>query len=183
MTVPQIIDDRRQPGRLATTGTRWEAITDRVMGGLSDASLTEEVIATRPALRLRGTVRLENNGGFVQMALDLAPSGAAVDARGWDGVALVVRGNCADYGLHLRTTDCLRPWQSYRHGFTAGPDWAAVLLPFAGFTPHRLEAPLNPARLRRLGLVAIGTAGQADMAVADLRFWRRAGDDAANAAG
>ena len=175
LPAPEIIDDRRAPGLRAATGTRWEAITDRVMGGLSDARLSEEVIAARPALRLRGTVRLENNGGFVQMALDLAPGGAAVDARGWDGVALTVCGNGADYGLHLRTTDCLRPWQSYRQGFVAGPDWAEVLLPFAGFTPHRLEAPLNPARLRRLGLVAIGAAGPADLAVADLRLWRGTG--------
>jgi len=169
----EIIDDRRHPGRLATIGTRWEAITDRVMGGISEARLTEEEeVAGRTALRLRGTVRLENNGGFVQMALDLAQGGGPVDARGWDAVALTVRGNGATYGLHLRTTDCLRPWQSYRQRFVAGPDWSEVVLTFAGFIPHRLETPLNPARLRRLGLVAIGAAFEADLAVADIRFRR-----------
>jgi hypothetical protein len=44
-------------------------------------------------------------------------------------------------------------------------------LPFAGFVPHRTEVPFDPARLRRIGLVAIGRAFEADLAVAELRFF------------
>ena len=45
-------------------------------------------------------------------------------------------------------------------------------LPFAGFTPHRIDAPLAPAALRRLGLVAIGRAFDADLAVAEVAVYR-----------
>jgi hypothetical protein len=151
-------------------GTAWEAVTDAVMGGLSAARLVRETVAGRPALRLTGTVRLENGGGFVQMALDLAAGGAAVDASACAGIALTVRGNGQTYGLHLRTLGLDRPWQSYRQAFAAGSDWAELLLPFAGFRAHRTDLPFDPSRLRRIGIVAIGRAFAADVALAGLRF-------------
>jgi hypothetical protein len=115
---------------------------------------------------------LENNGGFVQMALDLAPGGGLLDASGWSGLALTVYGNAETYGCHLRTDAVQRPWQSYRQEFAAEPVWRTLHLHFADFRPHRLDAPFDPARLRRLGLVAIGRAFDADLALADLRFTR-----------
>jgi hypothetical protein len=120
---------------------------------------------------MTGRVRLENDGGFVQMALDLAPGGGPVDASGFAGIALTVRGNAEAYGVHLRTADLARPWQSYRAAITAGQDWAEHRLRFAAFEPHRTDVPFDPARLRRIGLVAIGRAFEADLAVADLRFF------------
>ena len=84
---------------------------------------------------------------------------------------LLVRGNGEQYSVHLRTPDNLRPWQSYRAHFVAGPEWQTVDLPFAAFAPYRLEAPLDVTRLRRIGLVAIGRAFFADLAVAELGFY------------
>jgi len=166
-----IIDMRDHGDLAASNGSRWELISDRVMGGVSDGRLTVETVAGRAAVRLRGTVCLENNGGFVQMALDLRSDGGPVDASTWQGLALEVMGNGETYGVHLRTLEVVRPWQSYRQTFQAGPVWRTVRLPFADFRPHRLEAPFDPRRLRRLGLVAIGRAFEADLAVADVRFW------------
>jgi hypothetical protein len=106
------------------------------------------------------------------MALDLAPGGGPVDASGWTGIELEVFGNAEPYALHLRTTAATRPWQSWRHGFTALPEWQRLRLPFAGFAPNRIEVPLDPARLRRIGLIAIGRAFQADVSLGAVRFWR-----------
>ena len=61
---------------------------------------------------MRGDVSLENNGGFVQISLDLAPDGHAVDASAWSGIEFDVFGNGEDYGVHLRTADLSQPWQS-----------------------------------------------------------------------
>ena len=88
------------------------------------------------------------------------------------GVRLLVRGNGERYGCHLRTVACVRPWQSYRHAFVAGTEPAATSMPFASFAPHRVAEPLDPATLRRLGLVAIGRAFDADLAVAEVAFYR-----------
>ncbi|GGK35315.1 CIA30 family protein [Salinarimonas ramus] len=150
----------------------WRAISDRVMGGVSDGGLAREMVAGRAALRLTGRVSLENDGGFLQMARDLAPDGAAIDLSGHAGLELDVFGNGETYGVHLRTAEVTRPWQSYRASFVALPEWQRLRLPFAGFAAHRIEAPLDLARVRRVGLVAIGRAFTADLALARLALYR-----------
>lgn len=167
-----LIDDLSRPGGETARGTRWALVSDAVMGGLSAGGLSRELVEGRMALRLRGTVRLDNNGGFLQMATDLAPGGV-LDARGWDGLRVTLWGNGAAYGIHLRTPDLTRPWQSYRAQVASAARWQVVDLPFSEFTPHRTDVPLNPARLRRIGIVAIGAAFEADVALADLRLYRR----------
>ncbi|MGS4944846.1 CIA30 family protein [Meridianimarinicoccus sp. RP-17] len=170
-----VIDDFTRPHPSAATGTDWEFLSDRVMGGVSGGGLSRETVAGRTALRLTGDVRLDNNGGFVQAALDLAPGGAAIDARGFAGITLDVLGQAEDYNLHLRTADVTRPWQSYRAAFAAPPTWTRIDLPFSDFTPHRLDAPFDLSTLRRIGLVAIGRAFRADLSVARIGFLPREG--------
>jgi hypothetical protein len=167
----RVIDDLSGDDLVATIGTRWQLVTDRVMGGVSDGTLVRESVSGRPALRMRGDVSLENNGGFVQMALDLAPDGGVVDASSWTGIELDVIGNDEDYGVHLRTDAVERPWQSYRQSFRAAAAWRTVQLAFADFVPHRIDVPLDVRRLRRIGLVAIGRAFTADLAVGGVRFF------------
>lgn len=167
-----IIDDLGRDDLVATIGTRWQLVTDQVMGGVSNGTLVRDSVSGRPALRMRGDVSLENNGGFVQMALDLALDRDIVDARSWAGVELDVIGNDEDYGVHLRTDAIARPWQSYRQCFRAGGAWQTVQLAFADFVPHRIDVPLDVRRLRRIGLVAIGRAFSADLAVGGARFFR-----------
>ena len=166
-----VIDDLSQDAPVAAIGTRWEVISDRVMGGVSEGTMVRDVVLGRRAIRLRGDVSLDNNGGFVQMALDLSPTGGDIDASGWSGIELDVLGNNERYGVHLRTSDLARPWQSYRQGFTARDAWSTVRLPFAEFAPHRTEAPLDLRRLRRLGLIAIGRAFSADLSLGGIRLF------------
>ena len=118
-----------------------------------------------------GDVSLENNGGFVQAALQLADSPQTLDASNYAGIRLLVRGTGEEYGVHLRTSDVLRSWQSYRSQFKADPEWQQVLLPFNQFRPHRLSTPLDLRKLRRLGLVAIGRVFHADLAVAGISLY------------
>lgn len=167
-----LIDDFADEGLVSRLGTRWRGVTDQVMGGISEVALSRGVLAGRPFLRLTGDVRLENDGGFIQAALDLSDRGETLDASGFAGLRIQVRGNGETYAVHLRTPDNHRPWQSYRARFTAGPEWRTVDLPFESFAPHRLDAPLDRTRLRRLGVVAIGRAFQADLAVSELSLYR-----------
>ena len=166
-----LIDDFDDPNLISKLGTVWRGVSDQVMGGISQASVTRETVDGRTALRLSGDVRLENDGGFIQAALDLSPAGGTFDASGFAGLRIAVRGNGERYSLHLRSTDNVRPWQSYRAHFVAGPDWETLELPFASFMPYRLEAPLDITRLRRIGLVAIGRAFSADLAVSEIVFY------------
>ena len=151
-----LIDDFLNADLVSKLGTRWRGVSDRVMGGISQASVYSEKINDRSCLRLNGDVRLENNGGFIQASLDLAPSDDTLDASNYTGIRLIVYGNGEQYSVHLRTPDNVRPWQSYRAHFAASPTWAKIEIPFSDFVPHRLEAPLDVKRLCRIGLVAIG---------------------------
>ena len=167
---PLLIDDFARGDGRSLLGTNWRLVTDRVMGGLSEARMTVVDTQGRRALCLSGDVSLDNNGGFVQVNLALAPDGDR-DASAYTGVRLVVRGNGEDYKVHLKTPDTALPWQSYRADFRAGDDWHEVRLPFSAFSTHRLDAPLDIRRLRRLGIVAIGRAMHADLCVAELGFY------------
>ena len=166
------IDDFARSDLISALGTRWVGMSDRVMGGVSRETARLDEIAGRRCLRLTGDVRLDNNGGFIQMALDLAPGGDTLDGSGFTGLRLTAWGNNETYGAHFRTPDVARPWQSYRAAFRAVPDWRVIDLPFALFEPHRIAVPLDPRRLRRLGLVAIGRAFHADLAVAAVELYR-----------
>jgi len=166
-----VIDDLAQDFPAAANGAQWQLLSDAVMGGVSAGRMARVVLAGRPAIRMQGRVSLDNNGGFLQMALDLSPAGTAVDASGFTGIALDVFGNAEDYGLHLRTSALSRPWQSYRAGFRAEPAWRELRLPFRGFVAHRTDAVLDLSLLRRIGIVAIGRAFSADVAIGGLRFY------------
>jgi adhesin HecA-like repeat protein len=163
-----LLDDFGRDDLVSALGTRWRGFSDRVMGGVSRENVVPDEIDGRRCLRLTGAVRLDNDGGFIQMALDLAADGATFDASAYRGLSLDIHGNGERYGLHLRTGDCVRPWQSYRASFVAEPRWCEIRLPFHEFLPHRLIAPLDIRYLRRLGLVAIGRAFEADLAVSRL---------------
>jgi hypothetical protein len=76
--------------------------------------------------RLTGDVRLENDGGFIQAALDLAPRGDTIDAFGFTGMRVVVRGKGEKYSVNVRTLDNLQPWHSYPDNFTIESDLEAV---------------------------------------------------------
>lgn len=168
-----LIDDRQSGDLQATIGTQWRLITDGVMGGVSRGSLNPAEVAGRGCLRLQGEVSLENNGGFIQAALGLAPSGV-LDASAWDGVELDVYGNGEAYNVHLKTSRVWLPWQHYRASFMAAPGWHTVRVPFAAFEGYRIDAELDPARLERIGIVAYGRAFTADLCIGRVAFYRDA---------
>lgn len=143
----------------------WEFVADGVMGGVSQGEITP---GDRASTRLRGDVRLENNGGFIQMAFNLRDAGGVFDASLYQGLAFETRGNGERYEVGLRTSDLRRPWQSFRASFVAGPDWTRVMLSFETFTPNLTDIAFDPAKLRRIGILAVGRAFAADVSVTKL---------------
>jgi len=158
------------PGLRAENGQLWRCICDSVMGGVSTGKLERVTLDDVRALHMTGDVSLKNNGGFVQMSLDLAEPGAALDASRFSGLSLWVMGNNERYNIHLRSPDMTRVWQSWRAEFRAPDTWTRLDVPFSSFHPHRTELPVNPARLARIGLVAIGRKMHADLALARLEL-------------
>ena len=169
-----VVDDMSAEFPLASGGGRWTSSCDAVMGGLSYVTAHgREVIDGREAMVLRGRVTTANNGGFVSAGLDVGPA----DASAFAGIRVVARSRDGEaYGLHLRTPDCARVFSSYRAAFApAGGSWTTVDIPWSAFVgngPGAAETPLDPASLRKISLLGIGRDFDADLAVADVRFYR-----------
>jgi hypothetical protein len=180
-TTSGIIDDMSDPFPFTSSGSQWQGILDRVMGGESTGSLSRETIEGKTANVLRGKVSLDNGGGFIQMATDLSldPSqDVFVDAEKFDGIELEVYCEGTEkkekFNVHLRNPACERQNSSYRSTFEIRPGkWATVRLPwsaFEGFGAGPECTPFVPL-LRRLGVVSIGQAKEVVLAVGRIGFY------------
>ena len=148
----------------------WRLVTDGVMGGISSGQMVTDHVDGSACVALRGRVSTANNGGFIQLAMDVSAQGTGAEA--FDGLELVVHGNGDTYNVHLRTTALWLPWQSYRASFSAPAQWQTLRLPFSAFTPYRTTTALDTSALERIGLVAIGREFDADLCVASIAFYR-----------
>ncbi|WP_367277350.1 CIA30 family protein [uncultured Roseobacter sp.] len=146
---------------------RWEYVADGVMGGVSTGQAVHMTVAGREAVRLTGEVSTENNGGFIQVAFDLR-----MDVSGWTGLEIDVIGNGERYDLRLRTDQMTRPWQSFRTSFVAPESWRSIKVPFATLEANKIDAQFDPARFRRVGVLAVGRAFSADLTIAGIRLFR-----------
>jgi len=165
-----IIDDRTSDNLSSSLGTQWRLVTDQVMGGVSNGELTLDNYKGKNCLRMRGDISTDNNGGFVQIALDLTQD-EPLDASAYAGIELSIFGNNEHYNIHIRTTDLWLPWQSYRFSFKATPDWQIIRIPFANLEAYRTTTKFHQDKLKRIGLVGIGRNFQADMCVSSIRFY------------
>ena len=166
-----VLDDRSSDDARAQNGALWRLFSDGVMGGVSEGDFTFDVVDSRRCMRLSGDVRLENNGGFVQIALDIN-QGQIDNIESYTGFLLDIYGNAEQYNMHLRTQQTRRPWQSYRATFQATPSWQTIFLPFSQFEPHRIETPMDPADIRRIGIVAIGRAFTANLCIGRVALYK-----------
>ena len=167
-----LIDDFTDQTLTSALGSKWRNVNDTVMGGVSRSMVAHHDADDQSCLRLTGDVRLENNGGFVQAALDLSTGGKTLDASSFTGIRLVAMGNDEVYSVHLRTPDNVRPWHSYRAEFVARTKPQTIDIPFSTFKPYRLDVPLDIKTLRRIGLVGIGRAFQADLKICRISFYQ-----------
>lgn len=147
----------------------WTVISDQVMGGVSSAQLQQDVRQDSSCSCLIGHTSLDNNGGFVQMKLDIARDQLRAD---YQGIFIELYGNAHDYNLHVKTTQLSRPWQSFRCTLSLEPQWTRFIVPYAQLEAHRTDAKLQPAEIRSVAIVAIGQAFDVDVCVRRLGFYR-----------
>lgn len=164
-----MIDDLSRNDAQSTLGGQWQLVSDQVMGGVSAGKMLVTEKAGRKCLQLQGKVSTENNGGFLQLALDLN-QGDTFDASAFTGIEIDVWGNNESYNLHLRTKNLWFPWQAYRASFIATPQWQTMKIPFTEFKGYKTSKRLNLRKFKRIGLVAIGKDYQADVCLGGIRF-------------
>jgi len=149
--------------------TRWEFLTDQVMGGVSQGRLNFETIDGRPVAHLTGTVSTANRGGFIQFRTTIKEP--LIESL--SGVSVTVKGNGARYFIHLRTTGTLLPWQYYQAGFDTTGEWQTIRIPWSAFkaSGKLLREIPKPSSIRSLGIVAFGQDYEADLWVQAVGFY------------
>lgn len=137
----------------------WRSVDDVVMGGLSSSEI---VLTGRSTAVFRGTVSLENRGGFASVR-----SGRGqYDLSGFEGIEVRVLGDGRSYQLRLRT-EAGFGGVAYKYDFeTHDGEWITVRAPFEDFVPTfrgrvmRDHPPLDPSGVRHIGfLIADGIKG------------------------
>lgn len=151
-----LLDDFSSANGRSSLGTVWQGFTDRVMGGISDLSADYVETDRGNAVRMTGSVRLENNGGFIQLRLPLSASNASLDISQFDGLRLIARGQPGAYYIHLRTLDNRRPWHYYAAPFEVDANWQSIVLPLQEFEGRGTRRPLDLTRAGSIAIVAYG---------------------------
>ena len=148
------------------TANAWQAIDDRVMGGLSRSTLRHDPAGHAV---FEGTVSLERNGGFASVR----SSPAALGLPGAVACVIEIRGDNKQFKLSVLTDDGVDSL-NYQAGFTpSGTVWQTLHLPLAAFRAsfRGREIPgapaLNVARIRQVGLMI--AARQAGPFALDIR--------------
>ena len=149
----------------------WRGFSDRVMGGVSDASLDKSTVDGRSCLRLTGTVTRESNGGFIQMAMYFGSRDAELDGSAYKGLEMLVYGNNENYNVHVRTADCGWYDESYRYTFFSKPEWQQLRIPWADFKPNGLDVPLDSSRVNRIAILGWMREFHADIALARIALY------------
>ena len=146
----------------------WTVISDQVMGGVSSSALQQDDRHSSPCTCLTGRTSLENNGGFVQMKLDIEPGWLRAD---YQGLFIELCGTAHDYNLHVKTNQLDKPWQSFRCTLPVQPQWTRFIVPYERLRAHRTDAQLQPADIKSVAVVAIGSEFNVDVCVRRFGFF------------
>ena len=167
---PLLLDDFSNTDGLSVFGSRWQGFTDRVMGGRSEIQAGYREHDGGHALYMQGPVRLDNNGGFIQVRLPLGTTREGFDASAYAGVAITLRGRPGPYFLHIRNHETQRVWQYYRAALEVDEHWQRLVVDFSKFDSEHLRSALDPRQLRSLAIVAYGEAFEAELEISRLEL-------------
>lgn len=170
-----VLDNFTDSSGTSTFGTQWVGFTDQVMGGLSDMALSYRLNEDdHLSLWLRGEVRLENNGGFIQARLPVERGGRRLDAKDYTGIRIITRAKPGAYYIHLRTRATWLPWQYYgaRIPVTGGDEWQTHDIPFTAFKGESTRRQLDIRQIKSIALVAYGEAFSADIELRYISLYR-----------
>lgn len=168
----ELIDDFGSAASISRLDTKWEFITDRVMGGVSTGKMEFVQAEEKSCLHMTGNVSLKNKGGFIQYRTNLSDKRKNFDASGFDGIYVRAKGNGHTYAIHFRTKNTWFPWQFYQADFKANGTWQEFKIPFSDFQPVSLRKQLNIKKLKTVAIVAIKRRFKADILVDEIGFYK-----------
>ena len=139
---------------------KWEFVSDKVMGGISEGKLEILKDKKNNFLRLSGFVSTENNGGFIQIK-----SNFDIDEDNFNGIRIKARGLPSEYFVHIRTSFLLLPWQYYSGKFVVSEVWEDHEILFEDFEKSNFYQPslFSSSDIKSIGFVAFGKNFEAQL--------------------
>ena len=146
----------------------WSAISDNVMGGISEVNFYEIEEDGKKFYRLEGQVSTENNGGFIQSVVRINNS-----AEDFNGIRVQARGSKDGYYLWIRTPACRFPWDRYIAYFEPSNEWSSIEIPFSGLKKSNFYMPkkMNSSRIKTIALAAYGKDFDARLDIGNIEFY------------
>jgi monofunctional biosynthetic peptidoglycan transglycosylase len=151
----------------------WRIVNDGVMGGLSRSEI---VYSDNNTAVFKGTVSLENNGGFASTRTTPRP----FNLDGHHGILLRVKGDGKGYQFRLRANDRF-DGVSYRYQFATTVDaWMVIDIPFHECVPvfrgRILEdvEPIRPEDIQQIGfLISNKQAGKFQLEIDWIKAYKK----------
>ena len=156
---------------LDDTRARWDAISDNVMGGVSEVNFYEMNDGSTNFYRLEGSVSTKNNGGFIQLRSTLSFANINEDEKVIKGVRLNARGNGETYHIFIRTNETRSYSDFYSATFIAKSKWEIIDLPFTKFKRTFSNTTLEGKDIRTFAIVAYGREFFSDVSVSKIIFY------------
>jgi len=136
----------------ADTRGQWVIVNDGVMGGVSQSEI---VLSDDGTAIFRGTVSLENYGGFASTRM----VSGSYNLTDYAGLIVRMKGDGRQYQLRLRS-DNRFDGVSYRYYVDTQPDtWMTIRVPFDEFVPVfrgrilRDVPPVEPQQIQQIGFM------------------------------
>ncbi|MUP46326.1 CIA30 family protein [Gramella sp. BOM4] len=112
----------------------WRIVEDQVMGGVSTGKFYLNVEGHAV---FKGTVSLENNGGFVSVDYDMPKT----EIGNHEFIAVRLKGDGKNYQLRVKNDD--QVYYSYNYEFGTSGDWEEVNIPLEKMSPTYRGRSLN----------------------------------------
>ena len=146
----------------------WSAISDNVMGGISEVNFYEIEEGGEKFYRLEGTVSTANNGGFIQSVIRFP-----FNAEKYKGIRIKTRGTNDTYYVWIRTPASRFPWDRYIASFSPEDAWSTIEIPFNEFNKSNFYMPkkMNISKIRTIAFAAYGKDFQAELDLAQIELY------------
>ena len=146
----------------------WNAISDNVMGGISEVNFYQAEEDDEKFYRLEGSVSTANNGGFIQSVARFH-----FNAEDYTGIRIKICGTNDDYYVWIRTPASRFPWDRYIASFKSNENWSVIEIPFTDFKKSNFYMPkrLNKSKLRTIAFAAYGKDFQAQLDIAQIELY------------
>ena len=137
----------------ATNADEWTIVNDTVMGGVSQATVTDH---PKGGVVFSGVLSLDNNGGFTSTRTAAVPD----DWSGVSAIAMQVQGDGRRYIATVRTNNRSMRRIYYRQAFDTDPEAATnVVLPLDEFEAYTFGRRVPGAPSLREVTTQIGSVG------------------------